>query len=149
MWLSRPTFRQLTQRAARESVEAPSLIRPAAAQSRPQDGPSDTAVRYRPCADCQKLMQRRQYAPGSGVIIDICRDHGVWLDSDELPRILEWLRAGGSLAATPDEKHIAAQPPSARQRRVIIMERNARFPRDDVLDEMAEAAFQLLRRVFR
>ena len=27
--------------------------------------------------------------------MDACRDHGIWLDCDELPHILSWIRSGG------------------------------------------------------
>lgn len=50
---------------------------------------------YRPCPECGKLMNRRNYGQGSGVILDVCRDHGLWFDADELARVLAWTRAGG------------------------------------------------------
>jgi Zn-finger nucleic acid-binding protein len=49
---------------------------------------------YRQCPACGKLMNRDNYAHRSGVIIDICKDHGVWFDADELARILDWVRSG-------------------------------------------------------
>ncbi|MBD2424028.1 zf-TFIIB domain-containing protein [Cyanobium sp. FACHB-13342] len=55
------------------------------------------AVRYRPCAVCGDLMNRSLFGHRSGVIVDRCRDHGVWLDAGELRQLLEWTRAGGAL----------------------------------------------------
>lgn len=52
-------------------------------------------VAYVPCPDCEKLMNRRNFGARSGVIVDQCRDHGVWLDGGELRRLVEWARAGG------------------------------------------------------
>jgi Zn-finger nucleic acid-binding protein len=52
-------------------------------------------VRYVPCPDCRKLMNRVQFAKCSQVIVDVCRDHGTWCDKDELRRIVEFIRAGG------------------------------------------------------
>ena len=52
------------------------------------------------------MMNRRNYAHKSGVIIDVCREHGVWFDPDELQRILAWIRAGGRARA---EKELAAE----------------------------------------
>jgi Zn-finger nucleic acid-binding protein len=63
-----------------------------------KDGP-----RYRKCPVCAKLMHRRNYGRHSGVIIDVCREHGVWFDVEELPQILEWVRAGGRAAAARRE----------------------------------------------
>jgi len=50
---------------------------------------------YIPCLSCGQLMQRKNYASTSGVVIDVCRSHGVWLDANELERILEFIRKGG------------------------------------------------------
>ena len=40
-------------------------------------------------------MHRRNFASISGVMIDVCRKHGVWLDHSELERILAFVREGG------------------------------------------------------
>jgi Zn-finger nucleic acid-binding protein len=53
------------------------------------------AVRYRPCPVCKALMNRSQYGKYSRVIVDTCKQHGVWLDEGELSQILEWVRGGG------------------------------------------------------
>jgi Zn-finger nucleic acid-binding protein len=52
-------------------------------------------VRYIPCPVCQSLMNRRNFADVSGVIIDTCRDHGIWLDNQELNRIIRFIESGG------------------------------------------------------
>lgn len=54
-----------------------------------------TKVNYVPCPDCGQLMNRNNFAKASGVIVDICKQHGVWFDSDELPAIIEFIRKGG------------------------------------------------------
>ena len=56
--------------------------------------PADLEVVYRGCPECGGRMNRRQFLPGSGVIIDECLSHGVWLDSEERERILEHVRSG-------------------------------------------------------
>lgn len=50
---------------------------------------------YRACVECGKLMNRRNYGQRSGVIVDICREHGLWFDQGELEDILAWVRSGG------------------------------------------------------
>jgi Zn-finger nucleic acid-binding protein len=55
----------------------------------------DDQVRYIPCPVCKRLMNRRNFASVSGVIIDICRDDGVWFDNQELGRIVQFIEAGG------------------------------------------------------
>jgi Zn-finger nucleic acid-binding protein len=52
-------------------------------------------IKYVPCPDCGKLMNRVNFAHGSGIILDICKEHGVWFDRDELRCIVEFIRAGG------------------------------------------------------
>ncbi len=52
-------------------------------------------LRYLPCVECGEMMNRRNYAMSSGIIIDVCAKHGVWLDHSELERILAFVREGG------------------------------------------------------
>ena len=35
------------------------------------------------------------YKKQSGVIIDICEEHGIWIDGGELRQIIEWYAVGG------------------------------------------------------
>jgi Zn-finger nucleic acid-binding protein len=41
------------------------------------------------CPTCEGDMERLEFAAISGVVIDVCPDHGVWLDAGELERIIE------------------------------------------------------------
>jgi Zn-finger nucleic acid-binding protein len=52
-------------------------------------------IKYIKCPVCREFMGRKTYGELSGVIIDWCKDHGVWLDGGELGKILKWKRAGG------------------------------------------------------
>jgi Zn-finger nucleic acid-binding protein len=52
-------------------------------------------VNYVPCPECSQLMNRANFARCSGVIIDVCKGHGIWFDRDELSRIVEFIRSGG------------------------------------------------------
>ena len=52
-------------------------------------------IRYLPCPICSKLMNRVNFAHCSGVVVDVCREHGTWFDRDELRRIVEFIGAGG------------------------------------------------------
>jgi Zn-finger nucleic acid-binding protein len=62
---------------------------------KPGDQPFDTRIRYFPCPTCRTLMNRVNFARCSGVIVDVCRPHGVWFEKDELHRIVEFIRSGG------------------------------------------------------
>lgn len=58
--------------------------------------PAETVpVSYRPCPECGRLMNRVNAGAGSGVVIDRCGRHGVWVDGGKLRRILAWRKAGG------------------------------------------------------
>ncbi len=54
-------------------------------------------VAYIPCPVCGKLMNRVAFGARSGVVVDRCGDHGVWLDGGELRQLMEWTRAGGQM----------------------------------------------------
>ncbi|MBI4847330.1 MAG: zf-TFIIB domain-containing protein [Nitrospirae bacterium] len=60
-----------------------------------QKGPAIDTVEYVPCVRCGKLMNRKNFGQISGVIIDECRKHGVWLDGGELEKIRHFIADGG------------------------------------------------------
>ncbi|MFZ1699682.1 MAG: zf-TFIIB domain-containing protein [Pyrinomonadaceae bacterium] len=64
-----------------------------------------TKVSYVPCPDCGELMNRNNFAKASGVIVDLCKQHGVWFDADELPSIIEFIQKGGMDLAREREKN--------------------------------------------
>lgn len=49
-------------------------------------------------------MNRSNFARSSGVIIDMCKQHGVWFDADELPKILDFINSGGLARSREKEK---------------------------------------------
>ncbi|GDX78966.1 hypothetical protein LBMAG42_07770 [Deltaproteobacteria bacterium] len=55
----------------------------------------EPAVRYLPCPRCTTLMNRKAYERISGVTLDHCNAHGVWLDAGELDRILAFEAGDG------------------------------------------------------
>ncbi|MBW4056069.1 MAG: zf-TFIIB domain-containing protein [Proteobacteria bacterium] len=52
---------------------------------------------YIKCPVCGKIMNRVNFGTNSGVIVDRCKEHGVWLDGGELRHLFEWMKAGGKL----------------------------------------------------
>lgn len=96
MWLEREVFEVLLERARSEAQ--PELeLRPRAevAAGLPPKGPF-----YRPCVACGKPMNRRNWADRSGIILDVCRQHGVWFDAHELAALLRFVRTGGERQQT-------------------------------------------------
>ncbi len=66
----------------------------------------------------QQLMVRQNFGTRSGVMVDVCRPHGVWLEGDvELSRIVDWIHGGGLAKANQeaaDEAKAAQQRAEAR-----------------------------------
>ncbi len=56
-------------------------------------------VVYLKCPVCGQFMARKNYAKRSGVIVDECPDHGLWLDDGELAAIAEFVARGGLVEA--------------------------------------------------
>jgi Zn-finger nucleic acid-binding protein len=42
-------------------------------------------------------MNRINFGSQSGVVVDKCKQDGVWLDGGELKQLMEWMKAGGQL----------------------------------------------------
>jgi Zn-finger nucleic acid-binding protein len=95
LWIDNEAFRLLAERARQGEVPAGDHGG-LPVGSMAAEAPAGRL--YRPCPRCGKLMHRRNYARRSGVIVDQCKEHGVWFDADELERVLEWIRRGGLTA---------------------------------------------------
>lgn len=65
---------------------------------------ANRAICYKKCPECGVLMNRVNFAAMSGVVVDQCKEHGMWLDNGELIHLMEWKRAGGQLLARQKEK---------------------------------------------
>ncbi len=55
----------------------------------------ERAVQYVHCPVCTKLMNRRAFGRISGVVVDVCRSHGVWFDAGELTEVIRFVERGG------------------------------------------------------
>lgn len=97
LWAAAETFEQIC--AERESQAAVLGF----ISQKPQPA-KNIPVRYVPCPDCRQLMNRHNFARSSAVIVDICKQHGVWFDAEELPRIIEFIHRGGLDRARQKEK---------------------------------------------
>ena len=70
---------------------------------------NDYGVSYIKCPICGKLMNRVNFGTKSGIIVDRCKDHGVWLDGGELRHLFEWMKAGGKLLQQEQLKNVEAE----------------------------------------
>ncbi len=57
--------------------------------------PREREVRYLRCPQCAVQMNRKIYGRSSGVVVDVCKRHGVWFDAGELAAVLEFVEGGG------------------------------------------------------
>ena len=74
-------------------------------------------IRYVKCPECRRVMDRVNFAKRSGVVVDQCFVHGIWLDSGELTHLLEWKKAGGQLL---HQEHLAElEDQKKRQKNVL------------------------------
>lgn len=99
LWLEALTFEAICADRERQSAVLGFL------DKRTLKGPALTKINYVPCPDCGQLMNRNNFARASGVIVDICKQHGVWFDADELPSIIGFIQKGGMDLARQREKN--------------------------------------------
>jgi len=100
LWADVETFETIcADRESRAAVLGSFLTAQRAFENR-----SPVKVSYVACPDCKQLMNRSNFARSSGVIIDLCKKHGVWFDVEELPKIIEFVRQGGLDHARKKEK---------------------------------------------
>lgn len=94
LWVENSVFSRLVEQARTSDAFWDDASRPenhcspATATANPPHG-------YLPCPECGQLMLRKNYSHESGVIVDFCRQHGMWFDGDKLSRLLHWIHTGG------------------------------------------------------
>lgn len=157
LWLGVSAFEQLQQRMRRESERYPRLKRakPGPVSMRKQAGP-----KYRLCIHCGKHMNRQQYARGCGVVIDICFQHGIWFDDQELHQVLDWIARGGRRKKRKLQPRRTVQatglPIAEAEARAMPLERRparaqvATAPKrpSDFVDLLVQGLFQRLTELF-
>ena len=99
VWLATDVFRRLSAEEERRAVFLGAEL-----QVRKTPPVAAPTVRYVPCPDCVRLMNRVNFGKRSGIIVDSCSQHGTWFDADELRRVVEWVRDGGLDRARTHER---------------------------------------------
>jgi len=90
LWLDTVTFERICRDSEQQAAVLNAATNLGAASASPLQ-----PVRYRRCPVCRELMHRVNFARCSGVVVDVCREHGSWFDMNELQRIVQFIRAGG------------------------------------------------------
>lgn len=108
--------------------------------------PADDEVKYLPCPVCQVLMNRVVYGYRSGVVIDQCKSHGIWLDGGQISHLLEWKKAGGQLLN--QQKLAAKQKPIRRPSAAEVDRQNVRYPSTSADTELLASVAEFIFKVF-
>jgi Zn-finger nucleic acid-binding protein len=93
LWLSAKVFEAVCRDAERK-LDTFLLAKPTNAEPPPEP----PGRKYIPCLACRELMLHRNFRYGarpSGIIVDYCRGHGVWLDKDELEHVVQHVQSQG------------------------------------------------------
>lgn len=91
LWLTPEGFESICERTQKDAT-APNWVATRSVPIAPLDNHPPA---YLACPTCSEFMNRRNYGSSSGVIVDICKDHGVWLDHRELERVVDFIQGGG------------------------------------------------------
>ena len=123
LWLEPGVLEELCERVENDPLM--STLLSGVPDPHPEFRPSDAV--YLPCTRCEDMMVPRNFGGNSGVVFDLCQEHGVWLDHSELEHILRFTRAGGLVAARRREvarlerderdrrRRLAPPPPTHRE----------------------------------
>jgi Zn-finger nucleic acid-binding protein len=90
LWVRR---RQWTEFVADAERQARGPVEPLAA-AKPVAGRPDS-IESRGCPECGRYMARQNFARLSGIRVDVCYHHGVWLDAGELRAVRAFIVRGG------------------------------------------------------
>lgn len=152
LWLGAEVFRTLEERA-REAAPAnpdPAALR-TEARSRAKT-PQRGGPVYRRCPACRTPMTRINFERVSGILLDRCRDDGIWFDATELDAVLRWIKLGG--VRLSDERRLDEERARAAQLRFKVEPKapeDARFAvfgnaeRDSGLDALPSVVKWLLK----
>lgn len=111
-------------------------------------------VGYIRCPVCRGVMNRTRYGAKSGVIVDRCADHGIWLDGGELRTLIAWASAGGMVleAEEAERRKTEEKRRLERERRPLAGEGGGELDQDPFQTAMTggdDGLLTTLSRIFR
>jgi len=105
------------------------------------------AVKYVKCPCCRILMNRVNFGHRSGVIVDKCSKHGIWVDSGEITHLMEWKKAGGELLNEEQQKQTKQKVKTTRSANTYPKENdffNTSINEPDLIESLSSLIFKLL-----
>jgi Zn-finger nucleic acid-binding protein len=145
VWLAPEPFQRLCAEEERRSVFLGAELDARHAPAAPVQ-----TVRYGPCPDCAKLMNRVNFGKRSGIVLDACSQHGTWFDADELRRVVEFVRDGGLERARTRERAQLEEERRLRDARQTMASWGVAQPpqRNDASPEATGSVAELLIKIF-
>jgi Zn-finger nucleic acid-binding protein len=92
-WIEAAAFDKLCTERERQAALARQAIELKDTGASPETKPP--RVKYRPCPQCGKMMNRQNFGRLSGTIVDTCSGHGTFLDRGELHKVVKFILEGG------------------------------------------------------
>ena len=92
-WIEAAAFDRMCTERERQAAVARSAIELKDCTGAPPA--AAVPVRYRPCPQCGKMMNRQNFGRLSGTIVDVCSGHGTFLDRGELHQVVKFILEGG------------------------------------------------------
>jgi Zn-finger nucleic acid-binding protein len=117
-------------------------------QNRP---PEQYPIAYIKCPVCSQLMNRVNFGVRSGVIIDRCKAHGIWLDGGELRHLMEWMKLGGKLLDQERQEQLRQEElkRESEQRRTQAGRSDGPSPLDSFGDPLRQSDPDLFEIIFK
>lgn len=123
LWLNTQAFEKICADKEQQAAVLGSAALAGIDRSVPQ-----TRVSYVPCPECSQLMNRANFARCSGVIIDLCKKHGIWFDRDELSQIVEFIRSGGlDISRSKEKSALEEERRKLQQEQLTLDMQRSRF----------------------
>ena len=104
---------------------------------------------YLKCPTCHTVMNRKQFAHGAGIVVDVCKAHGTFFDAGELPAVIEFVSQGGLENAAKKELALERQRIDQERGRALAIASEASSWDHSGGASAAEAMIDLLGLLFR
>jgi Zn-finger nucleic acid-binding protein len=88
-----PLLEELHRAGGRAIMLSPYRSSPTLERIQPEPPPLEPEARYLACPYCARRMNRITIFANFKIVVDMCLNHGVWFDADELARASDYLGA--------------------------------------------------------
>lgn len=103
VFIRRERVHALLASAQVEGLEGTAGYRDTARISKAPELEPREAVRYLKCPVCSTVMTRQNFARKSGVLVDVCPEHGTWFDGGEVERASAFIQSHGPVDVHKDD----------------------------------------------